>query len=440
MSGGGPRPDLGQALAWLESHVNLEAIEAGHHAAPTLERITALCTLLGDPQVAYPVIHITGTNGKGSVARMLTGLLVAKGLSVGTYTSPDLEQINERVAWNDDPISDEDLTNGLWALRQLEALMAEPASRFELLTACAFAYFADVVVDVAVVEVGLGGRWDATNVVVSQVDIVTNVSMDHEDILGPDLADIASEKAGIIKPGATLVLGETDPGLAAIFKAKAGKAGEVTVWEREREFACESNRLAHGGRVVDLRTPGGRYPEVFLSLHGAHQGLNAACALAGAEAFFATPLDEGVVAEALGQVTHPGRLEVVGHAPLVVLDGAHNPAGAQTTRASLAEEFVVVGDRIVVMGLLRGRDPFEMLRALGPGAFQVLIACAPPSPRAMPAVELAAAAEMLDLRAEVAGSVDGAVERALKLAGPDDMVLVTGSIYLVGAARHIIVG
>src|SRR5205807_8032186 len=187
---------------------------------------------------------------------------------VGTYTSPHLERLNERMAWNAEPIDDEALAEALSAVAALEPLLADPSTHFEILTAAAFRWFADIAVDVSVVEVGLGGRWDATNVADGRVAVVTNVSFDHMEYLGPTLVEIATEKAGIVKPGCTLVLGETEPDLAAIFR----DAGAAEVWERGNDFACVANRLAHGGRMVSLRTPGREYDDVFVPAHGPHQG------------------------------------------------------------------------------------------------------------------------------------------------------------------------
>ena len=195
-----------QALSALDTHLNLES-SLTVAEPPTLERVSQLVGLMGDPQRSYPVIHLTGTNGKGSTARMITALLVARGLSVGTYTSPDLQGVNERLTWNDEPVSDEALAEVLEGVIRLEELMDAPPTRFEILTASAYRWFADVAVDVAVVEVGLGGRWDATNVADADVAVVTNVSLDHAEILGPTLADIAWEKAGIVKATSRLVLG-----------------------------------------------------------------------------------------------------------------------------------------------------------------------------------------------------------------------------------------
>jgi dihydrofolate synthase/folylpolyglutamate synthase len=423
--------DLDGALAYLDDHVNLETDASARAAAKRLDRVGRLVELMGEPQRAYSVVHLTGTNGKGSTARMLTALLVAKGLSVGTYTSPHLEHINERIAWNGEPISDAAFVEVIEAVASVEQVMDEAPTHFEILTAAAFRWFADIAVDVAVVEVGLGGRWDATNVADGQVAMVTNVSLDHAETIGPTLADIATEKAGIVKPGSTLVLGETDPALAEIFRA----AGADEVWERDRDFGCEANGLAHGGRLLDLRTPGASYSDVYLPLHGAHQGDNAAVAVAAAEAFFGAPLDSEVVEEAFAGVRVPGRLEVVGRQPLVVLDGAHNPAGAAAAADAIAEAFGDAAGKVLVVGLLQGKDPAEMLDALEARGARAVVACPAPSPRSLPPVEVAAAARALGLETETARSVPEALARALAVASPDDLVLVSGSLYVVGAAR-----
>jgi dihydrofolate synthase/folylpolyglutamate synthase len=423
--------DLAGALAYLDDHVNLETDASARAASKRLDRVGRLVELMGHPQQAYPVVHLTGTNGKGSTARMLTALLVARGLAVGTYTSPHLEHINERIAWNGEPISDAAFVEIIEAVASVEQIMDDAPTHFEILTAAAFRWFADIAVDVAVVEVGLGGRWDATNVADGQVAVVTNVSLDHAETIGPTLVDIATEKAGIVKTGSTLVLGETGPPLAEIFRA----AGAAEVWERDRDFGCEANGLAHGGRLLDLRTPGARYSDVYLPLHGAHQGENAAIAVCAAEAFFGAPLDAEVVEEAFAGVRVPGRLEVVGRQPLVVLDGAHNPAGAQAAADAIAEAFGGTAGKVLVVGLLQGKDPAEMLEALEARGARMLVACPAPSPRTLLPAEVAAAGRALGLDTEIAGSVPEALARALAVASPDDLVLVSGSLYVVGAAR-----
>jgi dihydrofolate synthase/folylpolyglutamate synthase len=421
----------GDALEYLDAHVNLEAVSARRVTAPTLERIRRFTDLMGDPQRQYPVVHVTGTNGKTSTAAIASAILRAKGLSTGTYTSPHLERVNERLAWNGDPVSDEALADLMEDLAAFEPLLGDRPTVFELLTAAAFKWFADIAVDAAVVEVGLGGTWDATNVADGQVAVITNVGIDHVEYLGPTRAGIAKEKSGIVKPGSTLVLGETDPELAPIFDA----AGANEVWRRGVDFACEENRLAHGGRVLTIRTPGARYEDLYLPLHGAHQGDNAACALAACEAFFGAPIEPDLAAEGLAESRSPGRMEVVGRHPLCILDGAHNPAGARAAAATLAEEFADVPSRILVLGLLQGRDPDEMLAALDPGPVRLVIACPPPSPRALPASEVAAAAARAGIEAIEAVDVADALDQAVDIAQEGEMVLVTGSLYVVGAAK-----
>ncbi len=412
--------------------MNFEREVAPRAAARRLDRVRRLVELMGDPQDTYPVIHITGTNGKGSVARMVTALLVARGLRVGTYTSPHLERLNERMAWNGEPISDEDLGEVIGAVAELEPLLDSAPTHFEILTAAAFRWFSDVAVDVAVVEVGLGGRWDATNVADAQVAVLTNVSLDHAETIGPALTDIATEKVGIVKPGSTFVLAETSAALMPILE----KSDAAETWVRGSDFRCGRNLLAHEGRVVDLYTPGAAYEGVFLPVHGSFQGDNAAVALTAVEAFFGAPLDPAVVAEAFAAVRLPGRLEVVTRHPICVLDGAHNPAGALAATQALDEAFgAVVKGRILVIGLLQGREPTEMLRCFDAGRARLVVACPPPSPRALPPAEVAAAARSLGTDTEETDSVAEAVATALALAGDQELVHVTGSLYVVGAAR-----
>lgn len=433
-----------EARAWLDAHVNLETgvgVPTGvdrRKAAPTLARIRALTELLGSPQLEYPALHLTGTNGKTSVARMLTALLVETGISIGSCTSPHLERVNERLAWNGEPISDDALAEGLSRVAAVEDLVPDRTSYFEVLTAAALAWFADVAVEAAVIEVGLGGTWDATNVVDAPVAVVTNVSVDHAEYLGTTRDAIAAEKAGIVEPGATLVLGEVDPGLWGHFEARAPER----ILLRARDFGVRGNRLAHGGRLLDLFTPGGRYDEVFLPLHGAHQADNAVIALTAAECFLGAPLAAELVADAFARVRSPGRLEVVGHQPLVLLDGAHNVAGAHALAAALAEEFAV-GERTFVVGLLREKEPHEMLHALGVPTGAHLVCTRPPSPRALDPMAVANAAIDLGIdedAIDVIDAVPDAVARALEVTAADGQVIVTGSLYTVGAARAALVG
>lgn len=428
---GASRNDL---VAWLDAHTDYEQAMPTRLAAPTLDRITELCRLLGDPQEAFPVLHLTGTNGKGSTARILTELLMVQGLTVGTYTSPNLERVNERLARNGEPVSDAELAEVLASLALLEPMLSARPSRFELLTAAAFGFFADSPVDVAVVEVGLGGRWDATNVADGDVVAVTNVSYDHVEVLGPTLLDIAGEKSGIVKPGSHVVVGETDPELAEVFLDAARRRGARSVWRRHRDFACTGNRLAVGGRLIDLRTPGAEYEELYLPLHGAHQGDNAALALAMAEAFFGRPLSDDTVRGALASVTVPGRLEVVGRSPLVILDGAHNVAGARVLAGAL-RELHPPGGVVSVLGMLHGRDPSAIIAELAAGGVRSLVACTAPSPRALSHAEVAEAGRALGLECVSTDTVDEALALARGRVGSDGVLLVTGSLYVVAQAR-----
>ena len=426
------------AWAWLAAHVNLESMgvpagESRRASHPTLDRMEALAALLGSPQIDVPAIHVTGTNGKTSVARLTTALLVGNGVAVGSYTSPHLERVNERISRDNTPISDDDLEALLRLIADVEPHLPAPPSYFEILTGASFRHFADTAAEAGVFEVGLGGRWDATNVVDAVVAVITNISVDHVEYLGPTRDDIASEKAGIVKPGATLVLGETDPGLWSHFDA----CQPARVWRRDEDFGLRANALAHGGRLVSIFTPEGDYPDVFLSLHGAHQADNAAISVAAAEAFLGRPLGHDVVTGVLGQVTSPGRLEVMGHQPLVLLDGAHNVAGAEALTAAIAEGFPT-GPRTLVVGLLREKDPAEMLAALGVPDAEHVVCCRPPSARALAPEDVAAAAVVAGMppdRVAVVDDVAAALDRALAVTDPHGQVVVTGSLYTVGAAR-----
>jgi dihydrofolate synthase/folylpolyglutamate synthase len=432
----------GEIRAWLDAHVNLETgigVPAGGRQphAPTRERIQALLALLGSPQLEFPTIHITGTNGKTSTNRIIVELLSALGLTVGSYTSPNLERVNERMSLNGEPIADADLDEVLRAVRLAEDATDVHPSYFDVLTAGAFSWFADVAVDVAVVEVGLGGLWDATNEVDGRVAVVTNVALDHQNYLGPTREDIAREKAGIVKPDSLLVLGERDDDLAQIFLDRRPRDAV----RRDVDFGVRDDTLAIGGRLLELYTPRAAYADVVLPLHGAHQADNAAIALMAAEGFVNGALDPEVVADAFSRVRSPGRLEVVRRQPLVLLDGAHNVAGGEALRASLDEAFAT-GPRTLVVGLLREKEPHEMLAALGLDDVSLLVVCRAPSPRALEPDVVAKAAIDLGFREdriEVADSVPEAVTAALLSTPEDGQVVITGSLYVVGAARGLLV-
>jgi dihydrofolate synthase/folylpolyglutamate synthase len=430
--------DLSEALAWLDAHINFEQNMPTRREVPTLDRMRELMRILGDPQSAYPSIHLTGTNGKGSTAAMATALLGSMGLSVGTYTSPNLSRVNERIARNGEPIDDDAFREVLETLARVEPLVGEPLTRFELLTAAGLMWFADEAVDVAVVEVGLGGRWDCTNVVDATVAVITNVSFDHTEVLGPTLEDIAGDKSGIFKEDSRVIIGETDPHLVSLLRERAELAGAGEIWVRLQEFGCSANRVAVGGRLVDMWTPAGSYGEILVPLHGAHQGDNAACALAAVEAFFGSPLDEDVVEGAFAQVRVPGRLEILKRHPLVVVDGAHNVAGMIMLARALVEEFTVDGDAVAVVGMLSGRDPLAMLDALVSAGIRSVVVCAPDSPRALSTEVVGEAALALGMATTVADSPSEAVTMAIEQAGGDGRVVVCGSLYVVADARRLL--
>ena len=426
--------DYQQALDYLDDHATYE--KTGRIESPSLATIERLCAAMGDPQHCAPVIHITGTNGKGSTAQMITRLLVASGLRVGTYTSPHLERVNERMMIDGVQISDHDFGEQVGAIADLEIIAGVRPGYFDTCTAAAFRWFADQAVDVMVIEVGLLGRWDATNVADAQVAVITNIGLDHMEFAGPTRAHIAREKAGIIKSASAVVTGETDPEMIEIFRA----AGGTSLLVRDTDFAVDANELALGGRLVVVRTPTTIYPDVFVPLHGRHQADNAAVAITAVETFFARPLDDDVIAEAMASVSMPGRFELLDHQPLVIVDGAHNPAGGDVCASVFFEDFDPAGRRILVVGCLRGREPVEMLEALRADEFDVVVCCTAPSPRGRPASELAEAARSIgcdDVR--VVATVEAALDEARHEAGADDAILVTGSLYVVGAARpHVL--
>ena len=394
-----------------------------------------MAALLGNPHTAYPTIHLTGTNGKGSTSALCSMLLLAMGLSVGTYTSPNLERVNERIAANGQPLSDVDFVEAIDRLRLLDGVLDERPTRFELLTMAAFSAFADLAVDVGVIEVGMGGTWDSTNIIDAAVSIVTNIELDHVEVLGATREEIAMDKSGIFREGGVAIIGETDPTIAALLRTRAAHRGVARVLGLGAEISVDRNELAVGGRVVSIRTPYGSHDDVFLALNGPHQARNAALAVAAVEAFFDRQLPDDVVCQAFELVTMAARLEVLGRSPLVILDGAHNVAGATALAQALAEGFSVAGQTILVTGMLRGRDASNVLSALLLGGAVTVIATEPDTPRAQAAAVVGDAARALGHEVLVELDIERAIERALKMATEDDLVVVAGSLYVAGAAR-----
>lgn len=423
-----------------------------HDVQPSLSRVAAVCELLGDPQRAFRTIHLTGTNGKTSTARMIEGLASAMGLRTGRFTSPHLHTVRERIAIDGAPISPEGFV-AAWEDVEPYVAMVDARSQaqggprmsfFEVFTVMAFAAFADAPVDVAVIEVGMGGRWDATNVVEGDVAVLTPVSYDHQRWLGSTLREIAGEKVGIIKPGAVVVSAEQREEVSGIIAVAAATAG-ARLLEEGRDFAVARRDVAVGGQVMTLRTPAATYTEIPLSLHGEHQAHNALLALVAAEVFFGGGALPGeVVEEAFLQARSPGRLEVVRTSPTILVDAGHNPAGMVAVREAIEEAFAF--DRLVgVVACMADKDAETMLAELEPLLDEVVITRMQSS-RAMDASELyEIAQDVFDPdRAHLAPSLADAIDRAAGLAeaggGPAGTtgVLVIGSVVLAAEARAML--
>lgn len=420
---------------------------------PSLARIATLVDLLGSPQRCYPVLHIAGTNGKTSVARMLDALLSRLGLRVGRYTSPHLQRATERISMDGTPISPERYVEAYHDIEPYVALVdagsSVPMSKFEVLTGMAFATFADTPVDAAVVEVGLGGSWDATNVADAAVAAITPIAVDHVNYLGSDIAGIAAEKAGIIKPGSVAVLAQQPPEVARVLAARSVQV-DATVAREGMEFGVLARDIAVGGQQLKLQGLAGVYDQVFLPLHGAHQSRNAALALAAAEVFFGAganrSLDIDAVRDALATVTGPGRLERVRTAPSVFLDGAHNPHGARALAAALREDFSF-SRLVAVVGVMRDKDVRGILAELEPVIDEVVVTVSS-SYRAMDVDDLTEAAREVfsESRLRVERRLPDAIEAAIASAtevdpDPDRVsgagVVITGSVAMVGEARTL---
>jgi dihydrofolate synthase/folylpolyglutamate synthase len=425
------------------------------HVNPSNERMLALAELLGDPQRNYRGVHLTGTNGKTSTARMVEQLLREFGLRTGRYTSPHLASVTERIVLDGEPVSDRAFVEGYREIAPyielVDGQFDVPLSFFEIVTALAFSIFADAPVDVAVVEVGMGGTWDNTNVLDAEVAVVLPVDLDHMQYLGDTIEAIATEKAGIIKPGAAAILAAQPAEAAAPLLRRAAEV-EARVAREGLEFGVLARRVAVGGQSLTLQGLGGQYDDLFLPLHGAHQAQNAACALAAVEAFFGAgadtgPLDVELVRSAFAAVRSPGRLEAVRSAPTILLDAAHNRHGMQAALAAVGEAFDF-RRLVAVVAMLADKDAPAMLGLLEPVVDEVVVT-QNSSPRALPVDDLAAVAvEVFGAdRVTVEARLDDAIEAAVRLAedtGDDVLsgsgVLVTGSVVTAGEARTLLGG
>jgi folylpolyglutamate synthase/dihydropteroate synthase len=465
--------DIEARLREVEREIG--ARRAEHQISPTLDRIGALVTLLGDPQRAFPVVHVTGTNGKTSTTRMIETLLRERGLRTGRFTSPHLVSMRERICVDGEPLSAErfiELYDEILPYVELvDSQQPAPLSFFEVLTGMMFAAFADAPVDVAVIEVGLGGRWDATNVADGTVAVITPVALDHMQWLGDTIEEIATEKAGIIKPGAIAVLAQQEVAAAEILLQRAALVG-ATVAREGFEFGVVARELALGGQQVVLQGLRGVYADIFLPLFGAYQASNAACALAAVEAFanvsVTAPvgddgstltlgpglspggLDPDLVRAGFAKVSSPGRLDILRRSPTVIADAAHNPAGMAVTVQALSESFDF--DRVIgVVAVPEDKDVAGLLDELEPALSEIVVTTNS-SPRSMPAEELAELARDIfgEDRVQVAERLDDAIDLAVSLADAADAdaaaeglpgssaVLVTGSVVTAGDAQLLL--
>lgn len=416
---------------------------------PDLDRIRLLCDLLGEPQRSYPSIHLTGTNGKTSTARMVDALVRAFGLRPGRYTSPHLDTVTERICLDGDPLSDQrfaEVFDEVYPYVELvDARSAVPMTFFEVLTGMAFAAFADAPVDLAVLEVGLGGLWDATNMVQAQTCVILPIGLDHVPLLGTTLAEVAAEKAGIIHPGATVILSAQQPEAAEVLLRRCAEVG-ATVAREGLEFGVVDRRTAVGGQLLNLQGLAGRYEDIFLPLHGAYQANNAAAALAAVEAFLGGgegSLDPEAVRQGFADVSSPGRLEVVRSSPTVLVDAAHNPHGMAATVAALGDAFSFT-HLVAVVACLADKDVRSMLEILEPAVSEVVLT-ENTSPRRMPLEQLRELAIEVfgEERVHAEDRLDDALDTAIALADAEadyggSGVLVTGSVVTAGEARTLL--
>ncbi len=442
-----PSDEEAQGLLALEVELIRRAPES--QIEPTLDRVRAVLDLMGSPERSFPAIHVAGTNGKSSTTAMIDSLLTAYGLRTGRFTSPHLETIRERIRLDGELIDSGRLLAAWEDLAPYIAIVEADGGRaltfFEVLTLLAFVAFADAPVSVGVIEVGLGGVWDSTNVITPPVGVVLPIGMDHMDWLGDDLATIAGQKAGIIKPGMVAVIAEQDPVVSDVLLERAAEVGAVVLREGV-DFGLVDRQVAVGGQLLTLRGVGGTYEDVFLPLHGEHQARNAACALAAVEAFLggaSGALDGDAVGEGFAAVAVPGRLEVIRRTPAVILDVAHNRQGMEALVEAVFGAFTFT--RLVgVVGVLSDKDAEGILSALEPLLAEVVITRSN-SPRAIDPDDLGELAADIfgEDRVIVEHSLPDALERAVTAAEDSgDLagvgVLVTGSVTVVGQARALL--
>ena len=425
-------------MRFAEALAELDARQP-ERMVPDLDRIRALDELLGDPQRTYPTVHVTGTNGKTTTTRLVTALACEHGIVAGAYTSPHLASVTERLAVCAEPIGEEEFGQEyerlLPYLQAVDARSDQPVTYFEALTALAELWFADRPVGLGVFEVGMGGVWDATNLVAGDVAVICPIDLDHPE-LGSTVAEVAREKAGIVKPGKVAVVREQSAEALDVIQARAGEVGARVVLEG-RDFGLAGRAPAVGGQVVNVRGLHAAYEDFVLPMFGNHAARNAAGAVVALEALLDRPLSEEAVRRAFASAKMPGRLEVVGRRPLVVLDGAHNPAGAAALATALAESFTWQRLHLVI-GVSANKDVDGVVAALAALADRAY-ATRHGSSRSAPAERVAEASADSGLPVEAFATVAEALAAARDSADPEDLILVTGSLYTVADARRDLV-
>ena len=412
--------------------------------APTLERIAALVDILGSPQLTYPTIHVGGTNGKTTTARMIDALLFEMGLRTGRFTSPHLESYLERICINGQPIDAKELIFSFNDVSPYFDLMDSkfdnPISFFEAITALGFAAFAEHPIDVGVIEVGMGGQWDATNVVDADVSVITPIGLDHMEYLGDTITEIAATKAGIIKEQGFVVLAQQTPEAAVELLRRAAEVG-ADVAREGLEYSIDSRAIAVGGQLISITGLRGHYDDIFLPLHGKHQASNAAAALIAVEAFFGEQdLDIDAVRAGFANVSSPGRCEVIHRDPTIILDAAHNPHGAKAIAETIQSEFTF--DEVTgIVALMSDKDALGILQALEPIMNQIIVTTNS-SERSMNAADLTKLATQVfgADRVFAEENLEDAIDRAIKdsvrpLSDETLAILITGSVVTVGQAR-----
>jgi dihydrofolate synthase/folylpolyglutamate synthase len=412
--------------------------------APTLDRISALVDILGSPQLSYPTIHVGGTNGKTTTSRMIDSLLFEMGLRTGRFTSPHLESYLERISINGQPIDAKELIfsfNDISPyLDLMDSKFENPISFFEAITALAFAAFAEHPIDVGVIEVGMGGQWDATNVVAADVSVITPIGLDHMEYLGSTISEIAATKAGIIKENGFIVLAQQTPEAAVELLRRAAEVG-ADVAREGLEYSIDSRAIAVGGQLISITGLRGHYDDIFLPLHGKHQASNAAAALIAVEAFFGEQdLDIDAVRAGFANVTSPGRCEVIHRDPTIILDAAHNPHGAKAIAETMQSEFTF--DEVTgIVALMADKDALGILQALEP-VMNLVIVTTNSSERSMNVADLSKLATQVFGADRVfeEETLEGAIDRAVKdsvrpLSDESLAILITGSVVTVGEAR-----